>query len=137
MSLGTGSAPATEITSDTEGSDSQIRNLGRVAFHKLMNSLDAERTWDDHMYTLAPRDRERHIRLNTPLSSPLPELDAVDQIGSLKSLTQHHWAIAERKKRIRNLARRMVASSFYFEMVETGSDSLNSGKASGQHPRSL
>jgi hypothetical protein len=122
---------------NTMESGSQLRNLGKVAFHKLMSSLDAEKTWNEHVSTLTSKNKERHVRLNTPLVDPLPELDAVDQIASLEELTHHFWTGAQEKGRIRNLARRMVASSFYFEMGQTGSGSLSSGKATGKHQSSL
>jgi hypothetical protein len=122
---------------DTQDSGSQLRNLGKVAFHKLMSSLDAEKTWNEHVSTLTSKNKERHVRLNTPLADPLPELDAVDQIASLRELTHHFWTGAKEKGRIRNLARRMVASSFYFEMAQTGSGSLSPGKTMGKHQSSL
>jgi hypothetical protein len=117
-------------------SGSQIRNLGKLAFNKLMNSLDAERTWNEHTGTLSLKNKERHIRLNTPLENPLPELDAVDRIRELEELARNYWAGAGERRRIKALARRMVASSFYFEMAPTESDSLSSGKATGKHTRS-
>ena len=89
----------------------------KVALNRFDNLLDAQSTWDQYEQEVRGSNESRdsrYIRLNPELKSKV-KLDDVDSIQELKKrvdecLTSNKWIIETR-----TVARRLIASSFYFE----------------------
>lgn len=102
--------------SKPKGIISHFKFLAKMASDHLHTSLDSERTWTE--FTSSRRvdgcDRSRYVRLNPELDEHPPKLDEVDQLQHLGSLTRYHIA---GDQSLKVLARRLVATSFYFDIV--------------------
>ncbi len=86
----------------------------RTAKGIIDNQLDCEATWRDYVtktsgYTEPGR---RNVRINVQLKGTRPDLDQVNQVQALEDQAFYS---ASRNPDIREVAHRLVASSFYFE----------------------
>ena len=119
LSIGTGfsqsSSPAAEkTTSSRKAVFSHKKSLYKTAKNRIDTGLDSETTWNTYMDVLQPpRDyKSRYLRLNPQLAEDPPGLDEVEQMEYIQNLTRDKFSDDDR---IRKAARRMIASSFYFE----------------------
>ncbi|KAH6670615.1 acyl transferase/acyl hydrolase/lysophospholipase [Halenospora varia] len=96
----------------------QMWLLAKVAVNHLKNSLDSERTWSLFLDSQSPINASRCVRLNTPLGNPVPELHDVVKIPSLEESVIDYWSGDYQRRIIRDLASRLLASSFYFNLHE-------------------
>lgn len=81
------------------------------------NILDSELAWREFVDLIATEGTEessRYIRINPDISANPPELDAVGQIKQLQSDTKRALKRTRMAAEIRNVAHRLVASSFFF-----------------------
>lgn len=101
----------------------------RIAFAKMLFTmiryqvklnLDAELRWQKWQEGIADEQLlSRVFRINPDLGEAPPPLDAVDQVTSLKDKVTgwiHNNEVE--KQRIREIAGRLVASSFYYERTD-------------------
>lgn len=103
----------------------QMYKLSIIAVDHIQSSLDGERTWKTFDKTLTPSERRKCFRLNTKLYSPFPELHEVDKIPDLEATAEAYWDHDEQIQLIQKLARQLIASSFYFDMI--GKSELEDG----------
>ena len=92
------------------------RFLQKMAQNHLHTSLDSEKTWRDFLSTrgLNPANRNRYVRINPQIPDHPPKLDEVDQVRMLRETTQH---LVGGDPKIKTLAHRLVATSFYFDTL--------------------
>jgi len=85
-----------------------------------MDSIfDAEELWKDFVENTVGLPTEesdpRYIRINPAIDIKSPELDAADQLRTLREMTKR--AIKTEKTAIQSIARTLISSSFYFDMT--------------------
>lgn len=118
VSIGTAfgpkSTPAIERTMPLRGVFSHGKALYKIAKNHVASSLDSEMTWENYMNVLQPLPiyRSRYVRLNPKLSEDPPALDEVSRMKYIRDLTRDKFSDDDR---IREVALRLIASSFYFE----------------------
>jgi hypothetical protein len=134
LSLGTGISGSQCRTMKEETTDSQraelmhpgrrrggLMNLLRTGFTIIDNQLDCEKAWKRHVAdtsqpipeSLTNEARRRQIRLDVQLKGSRPALDSVREVQSLEDEAFHS---AKQNPDIKEVAHRLVARSFYFEM---------------------
>jgi len=80
------------------------------------NILDAEMSWKDFLSsTVNGTAEDRYVRINPNIGTKPPELDAIDQLESLQDVTRR--ALKKEKWPIQDIARSLISSSFYFDMI--------------------
>ncbi|KEZ46452.1 hypothetical protein SAPIO_CDS0780 [Scedosporium apiospermum] len=95
--------------------------LIQTAINHISNSLNSQRTWAQFEKD-NQSERERIIRLNNKLNPPFAELHDVHRIQGLEEETRQYWQKdRECKEMLDSLARRLLASSFYFVVNSTAS----------------
>jgi hypothetical protein len=81
--------------------------------------LDAEMSWkdfvDDNLDINTEENDYRYVRINPNIGSKPPDLDAVNQLQPLRDATKK--ALKEERSTIQNVARSLISSSFYFDMI--------------------
>lgn len=95
--------------------------LGNIVAGRFDRLLACNRIWADFLAQIGPQashsksegEDKRYIRINPVFSSDVPRLDAVADLGRLISETQRYTN--GHKKTIKEIADRLVASSFFFE----------------------
>jgi len=63
-------------------------------------------------------DRRRYIRLNPDLGFNVPKMDAVDQLRDIQQAACDQLKTTTTSARIREVAHRLIASTFFFEKTE-------------------
>ena len=119
LSIGTAfspkSNPAVERSTPLRrGVFSHGKALYKIARNHVALSLDSEMTWENYMNVLQPHPfyRSRYVRLNPRLMEDPPALDDVSRMKYIQELTRDKFTD---DKRIREVALKLIASSFYFE----------------------
>jgi predicted acylesterase/phospholipase RssA len=89
---------------------------------RLLHSLDSEEAWQDYYPDLHRRAPGRYIRLNPEYKEKLPELDDLTALedGMLQEvaadyLGEGRTSVGEGKMIVQDVARRLLATTFYFE----------------------
>lgn len=102
--------------SSPKGIVAHFRFLAKMASDHLHTSLDSQRTWEDFVSVRRPSDKNtsRYIRLNHELDEQPPKMDEVDQMQYLEEVARYRFG---GDQSIKMLARRLVATSFYFEVT--------------------
>jgi hypothetical protein len=116
---------------------SPLIRLATIACDHVENSLDSQRTWEEYQQRSKAK-KELSFRLNTALQGPIPELDEVNKIPNLIEEAQIFWSLPENNDTLRDLAQKLVASSFYFKSI-SGPTSTDEGNFSvqGNYPENL
>lgn len=98
----------------SKGFISQGMFLANLARDHIAASMDSEQTWRDyrHAKTVRSQEKYRYIRLNTLLRNNPPRLDDVSKMDELRRETRKQF---ENDLNVKKLARRLVATSFYFQ----------------------
>jgi hypothetical protein len=98
------------------------------------NILDAEMSWKDFLSsTVNGTAEDRYVRINPNIGFNPPEPDAIDQLESLQDATRK--ALKKEKWLIQDIARSLISSSFYFDMVSPPSPEGAAGfKCKGKNP---
>jgi len=93
------------------------KSLLKIAIDHIASSLDSEKTWEDYimMLPIASNNRSRYIRVNPALTDDPPRLDDVSSLRHLKDVVRSQMID---DPQITRVARRLVATSFYFEKTE-------------------
>lgn len=118
LSVGSGCNPAIKTLKSPGrprlGMVSNFKTLCRIAVNHIESSLDSERAWNKYLEILTPSDadRFRFKRLNVHLDVDPPKLDDVNSMKELQETVRNQF---QRDIRIREVARHLIASSFYFE----------------------
>ena len=99
------------------GVDSHLSSLLKIAQDHIAASLNSEETWKDFVGTIANRSAERSklIRINPELPHDPPNLDDVPAMNRLKEEVD---AMTFGDRKIRRLALQLLATMFYFEVIE-------------------
>ena len=110
-----------------------FRSLGGIQTIKilkttLLQNLDSEHAWNDRFseYTRNPETKYRYFRLNPQCkNTQLPELDDLAALrnGTLASIAQEY--LDQAGLLIKTIARRLIATSFYFEADEPPEENEN------------
>ncbi|KAE8448014.1 hypothetical protein EG329_009937 [Mollisiaceae sp. DMI_Dod_QoI] len=89
------------------------------AMHGRMDSiLDAEMSWRDFVSTGDINTKEsgyRYIRINPNIDTKPPDIDATCELHQLQEKTRN--ALKEERSTIQQVARLLISSSFYFDMI--------------------
>jgi hypothetical protein len=122
ISIGTG-YDSTRADSDAQISKIMTRRISffTTAMNRLNSMVDCNQIWDEFLANEVgtPPDNSylrRFRRFNPDLKSDCPNFD---EIGKLKTLqkTVKDWLIGqEGRKQIKQVAKHLVASCFYFDM---------------------
>jgi hypothetical protein len=91
-----------------------ISVLGR----RLREELNTERIWNERFGALSETHPEHYIRLNPEFTGALPQLDDIKSLshgGILKKEAARFLDSRKAKTKINLIARRLMATSFYFE----------------------
>ena len=88
--------------------------LYKIAKNHVALSLDSEMAWENYLSVLQPpmAYRSRYVRLNPQLMEDPPALDEVSRMQFIQDLTRDKF---HDDHRIQRVARKLIASSFYFE----------------------
>ncbi|KAM7198241.1 hypothetical protein V8F20_006268 [Naviculisporaceae sp. PSN 640] len=135
LSLGTGCGPVSEeevrknireaekMHDGKATKTSGFRYMLRLAFHIIDNQINCEKKWEEycrrsqtpgseHMRVLEQETQRRQLRINVDFPTERPALDAIRKLHEIEN--QAVKAV-EYNPDIREIAHRLVASSFYFE----------------------
>ncbi|KAL9618157.1 MAG: hypothetical protein Q9160_007107 [Pyrenula sp. 1 TL-2023] len=95
---------------------SQLKNLTKIAIDRIQSSMNSEQTWKNFVQQSNPPShlRDRYVRLNLRMKSDPPKMDEVSQLTNLKNATLLQFAPNEAK--IKSVADRLLATSFYFSL---------------------
>ena len=97
------------------------------------NILNAEVSWKDFLSSIDGTTEDRYVRINPNIGSKPPELDAIDQLESLREDTRK--ALSREKSTIQDVGRSLISSSFFFDMVNPPSSEGTTGfKCTGNKP---
>jgi len=131
LSIGTGSVEVIDsatikhfkIKNTRPGLLSNWRHLFQILTNNMELALDCDKIWDDYYHLIAPSTvgpTKRLFRINPTIpGTTLPALDDVHQMAELRS---HVRKCPVTEAKIVEVARHLVASSFYFDLdsVEEG-----------------
>ncbi|OQO10125.1 hypothetical protein B0A48_04482 [Cryoendolithus antarcticus] len=124
LSLGTGQNRITVLQKLSDkvpnGADAARKQSGRWRSKRLDDVLDAELAWTEFR-SQAVRERSeakgrRYIRFNPDLDKEPPAPDSKNDLVSLQNNVRKRLATPHRIAALRNVAHRLVASSFYLEL---------------------
>jgi hypothetical protein len=103
------------------------KQLLKIAIDHIASTLDSEKTWNDYIEVLNPQsaDADRYVRINPQLSKDPPALDQVYMLEALQADVRQIM-IAERDT-IKKVARHLIATSFYFEVLGRPEETSESG----------
>lgn len=99
--------------------------------------LDAERSWEDFVentvsVTTSENDY-RYVRINPDIGFNPPSIDAVFEIQRLQDATKQ--ALREEKSTIQDVARLLISSCFYFDMIlPPKAEGATGFKCTGKNP---
>ncbi|KAI0517620.1 FabD/lysophospholipase-like protein [Xylaria bambusicola] len=138
LSLGTGkhdvdneepsrSAQASGVQSPSQGklkervSQSFPRQMLNIAIDRIDKLLECNTIWNNYLAENTSSDfgrsnnliRRRFIRINPDLRFEVPRLDAVKELERLEKAAIHN--LKQNSPRIKEIAHRLIASSFFFE----------------------
>jgi hypothetical protein len=94
-------------------------HMWNMAAGRVDNILNCTKTWDNfRLDILEPYSgsRRRYIRLNPDLRFKVPSLDEVDRLNDLRTAVAKEM---QQNARIKEVAHRLVASTFFFEKVDS------------------
>lgn len=119
VSIGTAFGPkpgsvVENLATSRRGVVSHGKVLYKMAKNHVAVSLDSQMTWENYLSVLQPpvAYRSRYVRLNPRLMEDPPALDEVSRMQFIQDLTREKFHDDDR---IRRVARKLIASSFYFE----------------------
>ena len=89
---------------------------------RIGDIVDSERAWRDFMLELHSDDdeRKRYQRLNPDIREEPPALDATLKIRHLQVCVQRVMSESVYQRQVKEIARQLVASSFYIEIPFLG-----------------
>lgn len=100
--------------------DTQMSKFVKILKNRVENILDAEISWHEFMSDVDAREhedaRKRYWRVNPNLMEDPPALDDVQKLPLLRRRMHQIMKYADFQEQTGEIARRLVASSFYLEM---------------------
>ncbi|MCJ1346914.1 hypothetical protein MMC31_005134 [Peltigera leucophlebia] len=100
--------------------DTQMSKIIKILKNRVENILDAEVSWLEFMSNVDGREhedaRKRYWRVNPNLMEDPPALDDVQKLPLLRRRMHQIMKYADFQKQTGEIARRLVASSFYLEI---------------------
>ncbi|KAI0474210.1 hypothetical protein F4859DRAFT_521928 [Xylaria cf. heliscus] len=124
LSIGTGSSPSLsrvgseKMNPPRKGILSHGRYLYGIMRSTLEQTLDCEKAWDDFIggviTSLSTSLDSRFVRINPDVG----EIPALDDKGEIASLRARARGALEGDERIPDIAKQLVASSFYFDHLK-------------------
>jgi hypothetical protein len=98
----------------------EVEGLLKIFKRRVESALDAEVTWKefrkDVVGTAPYAAAERYIRMNPKTLNRIPKMDDKSQINPLLEDVRHSLRKHGSQTKIKDIAQRLVASSFYFEL---------------------
>jgi hypothetical protein len=96
--------------------------------------LDAEVLWKEFLSsTVNSTTEDRYVRVNPNINYKPPDMDAINHLESLRNDTKA--ALNRERSTIRNIARTLISTSFYFDMINPPSpEGANQFKCTGTDP---
>jgi len=89
--------------------------LFKIAKNLIGSSLNSERIWEDYLGRIPDRvKQDRFIRINPELSGEVPALDEVPKMKTLQGTVRSKLA---GNPIIEQVANRLIASSFCFDVI--------------------
>lgn len=127
LSIGTGfdTVPAANATDESSavpkpGITSYIRKMIKLGSAAVSDDMNCEMMWQEYIQRIGldsesvdPDRSRRYQRLNLPLQGPIPSLDEVDQMENLQN---HVGQYIIRSSKIKEVAKVLQASLFYYEL---------------------
>lgn len=137
LSVGTGYSPQESQSQETtnplkvkRGLFRNARLLFQIAQDHFKDALDCEKAFADHVTPFHTALQEKFSRYNLEVDD-LPSLDDVQALERLQLRTKEH--LDRDSNRIRKLALKLVATSFYFETERVQLFSATSATATGEY----
>jgi hypothetical protein len=102
---------------------SKARHDDRAILDPLQSSSIAQDTWDHYKDSLPsrPKDEVRYIRINASMDCPVPKLDDVDEMRPFQNQVKR----VLRGISLAELARQIIASCFFFDVIQPPTESEN------------
>lgn len=127
LSIGTGFDPIRPADTTDESSQvpksgiaSYIRKMVKLGSAAVREDMNCETMWQEYIHGIGldsepvdPDRSRRYQRLNPPFEGPIPSLDEVDHMESLQN---HARQYIIRSSKIKEVAKVLQASIFYFEL---------------------
>jgi hypothetical protein len=114
LSIGSSFVPKTRQDRDPRNTDTRTY---KVALNRFDNMIDAQNAWDQYEREVRESDEiknTRYIRLNPELKSKT-KLDDVEKLSELEQRVSECLKTTKWVLETRTVARRLIASSFFFE----------------------
>ena len=133
VSLGTMYKPSYILAKDTKKSSTDGagaiphgKPFSKNATDHLVSAMDSEKTWESYLAIVHPLSthESRYVRLNPRLYG---ELARPDQLESLRDLQSFARAQFTRDPRIQEVAKQLIASTFYFEKTQSYKETTPGG----------
>jgi hypothetical protein len=100
----------------------QIESWLTIFKKRVESALDAEATWREFRKdvlvsfgTSSHAAAERYIRVNPRTKNPIPKMDDKSQVNTLHEDVVSSLRTPHSQIKLKNIAQRLIASSFYFE----------------------
>lgn len=127
LSLGTGFDPQPPMAGEPPslpqtGVGNFIQKVTDMGYLAVLEDMDCEKKWRDFTHCLRIDDQDeerlsRYKRLNPPLKSPIPKLDAVHEVDNLQEKVVEWLGSEKMVTETRIVANTLIASLFYFEFI--------------------
>ena len=93
----------------------QVESWLSIFKKRIEDSLDAELAWNEFHKDLPHAIADRYIRVNPKTQGRAPKMDDKAQVEALHEEIRNHLHMHSLHTEIVHIARRLVASSFYFD----------------------
>lgn len=126
LSIGTGfdTVPAADTTDAStvpkSGITSYIRKMIKLGSAAVFDDMNCEMMWQEYIQGIGldsesvdPDRSRRYQRLNLPLTGPIPSLDEVEHMETLQAQVRQYII---RSSKIKEVAKVLQASLFYYEL---------------------
>ena len=97
------------------GAISGFETLYTIFKKRAENVLDAELTWEEFHKVIHHDTADRYVRINPKTRGRTPRMDDKSQVHALHEEIRSGFSMHDMQAKIANIARRLVASSFYFD----------------------
>jgi hypothetical protein len=105
------------------------RSMLKIATDHIQDALDCDKAWGDYIRPLPRAHDSRYVRYNIDVGD-LPSLDDVGALDRLQVEVKEY--LLRDTPRIKRLALRLIATSFYFETERVQQFSPGSSTATGK-----
>ena len=103
--------------------------LWNTVSSRFDNILNCTKIWNDFRVDVLggpyTSDRRRYIRLSPDLGFKIPKLDEVDRLRDIQQAARDQLKSPASSSRIKEVAHRLIASTFFFEKTEASTKELD------------